>query len=347
MLPSLAAVVCALLLVSPGAAPTPKPAPVARQAPMPSPTAPPLVLVLRFAPASTPDPDWLSAGVAAFMVEGLELSGYRTVDPEAREEALEQVGLAEEPRITLASACEIARRVGARYVVTGTWRADATRLDFMARLIDVQRLKIVRRGSSTGHVSTMASLLGQLVLGVAGDGARAVSARHGIEALATTKQEALLPWMQAAAEPEAALTHLDVALKADPVFAPALLDLAEARLDAGEPDAVPRILATVPGGGPETRRSRLRLLEGRALLALGDHSGAIMAISDSVRLSPQPDRMLWLAEAQLAAGQRDAAKETAGRVLSVLPGDQHALDLVEQAREPADDLQAGADVPEP
>ena len=54
-------------------------------------------------------------------------------------------------------------------------------------------------------------------------------------------------------------------------------------------------------------------------------------------VSPQPDRLLWLAEAQLASGQRDAAEDTARRVLGAVPGNQHAQDIIDQAegREPA------------
>ena len=296
-----------------------------------TPAVPPLVLVLSFAPVGTADPDWMSAGLAAYMAEGLELSGYRLVGTETREDALEAVGLDDEPRLTLASACELARRVGARYVVTGTWRADASRVDLTSRLVDVQDLRVVRSGSAGGHVSAYASVLGQLVLSVAGDAARAGTPRQALEALATTKQDVLMAWMQAAAEPEQAAKHLDAALKSDPYFAPALLDLAEARLDAGEPDSVPRILGSIPPGAPESRRSRIRLLEGRSLLALGDHAGAITALAESVRLSAQPDRMLWLAEAQLAGGRRADAAATARGVLAVVPGDEHAEDILAEA----------------
>ena len=336
MLPSSLALV--VLLATPTAAPPARSAPAPR--PAPSATAlPQLVLVLPFAPEGPADPDWLSSGIAAYVAEGLELAGYRTVDSEAREDAVQDVGLAEEPHITIASACEIARRVGARYVVTGTWKADASRVDVSARFIDVQRLHIVHVGNAGGHISTMPAVLGQLVLAVAGDQGRSATARPAIESLATTKPDVLMAWMQGAAEPEAAGVHLKAALDSDPAFAPALLDLAEARLAEGKPEDVPKILASVPQGGPESRRSRLRLLEGRALLALGDRAGAITALNESVRLSPQPDRLLWLAEAQLASGQTDAAQDTARRVLSIVPDDQHALDIIEPPS--ADESPAG------
>ena len=304
----------------------------------------PLVLVLPFAPVGTADPDWLSAGLAAYVAEGLELAGYRMVDVEAREDALEAVGLEDEPRLTLASSCEIARRVGARFVVTGTWRADASRVDLTARFVDVLDLKITRSSTAGGHVSTYSGVLGQLVLALAGDAGRAGTPRQALEALSTTKQDVLMAWMQAAAEPEQAATHLDAALKSDPYFAPALLDLAEAQLDAGEPERVPRTLGSIPPGGPESRRSHIRLLEGRSLLALGDHQGAVTALADAVALSPQPDRMIWLAEAQLAAGRRDDAAATARSVLVLVPGDEHAEDVLAEAEGRSTDEQSPAPV---
>ena len=75
----------------------------------------------------------------------------------------------------------------------------------------------------------------------------------------------------------------------------------------------------------------MRLLEGRSLLALGDNAGAVAALAESVRLSPQPDRMMWLAEAQLAAGRREDAAETARGALLLVPGDEHAEDILAEA----------------
>ena len=220
---------------------------------------------------------------------------------------MDDIGLADEPRVPLAAACSIARRLGARNVVTGSWRSEGSRLTFQARMIDVRRMKQVRTGSATGHVSTLGSLLGELVLDLAGDGARQTVARQEIEALSTTRQEALMGWMQAAAEPESAPALLGSALQAKADFVPAILDLAEVDLDAGKAEDVPKLLAALPPAVPPHQRSRQRLLEGRALLALGDHGGAVAALRDAVKDRPQPDWLMWLAEAQLAASDRERA----------------------------------------
>ena len=323
----------ALILATPAAAAPSRAA--ASAAPETAPL-PPIVLVMPFTPIGDVDPDWLSAGVSEFLAEGLEAAGYRTVDTDARDEAMDDVGLAEEPRVTLASACGIARRLGARHVVTGSWRSEGSRLTFQARMIDVRRMKQVRTGSASGHVSTLGSLLGKLVIDIAGDGARQPVARQEIEALSTTRQEALMSWMQAAAEPESAVALLGSALQARSDFVPAILDLAEASLDAGKPEGVPKLLAALPPAVPPHQRSRQRLLEGRALLALGDHDGAVRALRDAVKDRPQPDWLMWLAEAQLAASDKDAARETAHRVLAVLPEDAHAHELLDRIDDQAE-----------
>ncbi len=310
------------------AATTPTAAQTAREA---APVLQPLVLVLPFTGKSGAEPEWLSAGIAEFVGEGMSLVGFRVVDPDAREEALEQTGLAAESRLTLASACELGRRVGARYVVTGTWRSESSKVAFTARIIDVERLKLAREGSAAAHVSLLAPALGGIVVDVTGDAGRAPAARRDLERLATLKQDALMAWMQAAAEPDNAVSHLDAALAADPTFVRARLDLAEARLAADEAGAVPEILRPVPVDAALAHRARARVLLGRAKLALDDAAGAVAAIAEGVRLEAQPEYLLWLGEAHLAAGDREAARGLAQRILEFLPDDEHARALMDEA----------------
>lgn len=291
----------------------------------------PLVLVLAFAAKGDAEPEWLSAGSAEFVGEGLAMSGFRVVDPDAREDALDAQGLDQEKRITLASACDLARRVGARYVVTGTWRSEASELSFQARMIDAQRLKLLREGSASAHVSLIAPALAGVALDIAGDAGRTPAARHEIEKLAALKQDAIMAWMQAAAEPDNAAEHLQVALAADPGFTRARLDLAEAHLDGDRASSVPATLQGVGVDAALAHRARAKVLLGRATLAMGDEKAGIALLQEGVALDPQPDHLLSLGDAQLAAGQKEAARDLARRVLAMVPGDEHAQDIVDQA----------------
>jgi len=309
----------------------------------------PLVLVLPFAARADAEPDWLSWGIAEFVGEGLSLAGFRVVDPDAREDALDATGLDAEKRLTLASACELGRRVGARYVVTGTWRSESSKLAFTAKILDVERLKLVREGSANAHVSLIAPALGGIIVDVSGDAGRAPAARRELEKLSGLPQEALMAWMQAAAEPDNAMQHLTVALAADADFVRARLDLAEAQLKAGRPEAVPATLRPVAVDAALAHRARAKVLLGRATLAMGDAKGALPLLAEGAQLDPQPEHVLWVAEAQLAVGDRQAARDSARRVLEMLPGDERAQDLLDQAegREPEGDGLETTDSVEP
>ena len=318
------------------ATPAPRDAAPPRTAPAGSarttaPAPAPLVLVLPFAAKGDAEPDWLSAGSAEFVGEGLSLSGYRIVDPDAREEALDAQGLDQEKRLTLATACDLARRVGARYVVTGTWRSEASKLSFTARMIDVQRLKLLRQGSASAHVSLIAPALAGVAVDVAGDGGRTPAAHHEIEKLAAVQQDAIMAWMQAAAEPDNAIEHLQAALAADPGFTRARLDLAEAYLEGDRAQQVPGTLQGVGVEAALAHRARAKVLLGRATLAMGDEKAGIALLKEGVDLDPQPDHLLSLGDAQLAAGQKEAARDLAKRVLAMVPGDEHAQEIVDQA----------------
>jgi TolB-like protein len=325
---------------------TPSAAETARVA---APASAPLVLVLPFSARADAEPDWLSWGIAEFIGEGMSLAGYRVVDPDAREDALDATGLDAEKRLTLASACELGRRVGARYVVTGTWRSESSKLAFTAKIIDVERLKLVRESSASAHVSLIAPALGGIVVDVTGDSGRAPAARREIEKLSGLGQEALMAWMQAAAESENATQHLTAALSADSGFVRARLDLAEAQLAAARPEAVPATLRSVPVDAALAHRARAKVLLGRATLAMGDAKAALPLLSEGAQLDPQPEHVLWVAEAQLATGDRAGAADSARRVLSMLPGDEHAQDVLDQAegRAPTDDSLETTDSVEP
>jgi Flp pilus assembly protein TadD len=93
----------------------------------------------------------------------------------------------------------------------------------------------------------------------------------------------------------------------------------------------------VPSTASDHHRARARLLEGRALLALGDTKGALAAIGDSVRMRPEVSALLWLGEAQLASGDKAAAVATAHRVLDAVPDESHALELIDRAEGRSDD----------
>lgn len=297
----------------------------------PEPVTPPRALALPFAPTAEPDPDWLSTGIAAFLSEAMAATGHRIVEPEERLDALEEAGLDDEPQVPLAAGCALARQLGARYLVSGTWEARGTRVSIVGRVYDVERLKLVRESTSAGQAGTLGSLLGSLALDLTGAAGREPRAHAALDSLASASSAALAAWMQATAEPDLAPQHLAAALEASPQFVPAMLALADSHLDAGRPELVAPLLAQLPATASLQQHARSAALRGRALLATGNARAAVDMLTDAVSAWPEREPLLWLGEAQLASADRAGAALTAKRLLEQVAEDQDALDLQRRA----------------
>lgn len=290
-----------------------------------------VVLVLPLGHAEgVEQPDWLGEGAARYLSEALGLAGYRVIDEEDRRSALQEAGLAQASRLPRASALMLARQVGARFVVTGRWSIRGGEVHLAARAVDVAELRLVREVESSGGSPERA--LETLAERLTGEAGRVSGVHRSLAELGRTSPAALAGWMQAAAEPELVLEHLRAALADEPGFEPARLALGEALLDAGRPEEVGRVLEGVSDSRARHRRARAQALEGRLALALGDQDGAVRALEAAARELPETGTLLWLAEAQLAAGDSAAAGLTVQQALAQSPSDEGALELLARAR---------------
>jgi tetratricopeptide (TPR) repeat protein len=290
-----------------------------------------VVLVLPLGQAGGPEqPDWLGEGAARYLTEALGLAGYRVVDEEDRRAALQQAGLAGAPRIPRASALVLARGQGARFVITGHWTLRSGRIHLHARAMDAVRMSLVREVEAEAGSPERA--LEQLAERLTGEAGRVSGVHRSLSALARTTPAALAGWMQSAAEPEQAVDHLRAALELEPGFEPARLALAEALLDAGRPEEVGASLDGITRSKARHRRARAGALEGRLALALGDRDAAVRSLSAAAQELPETGTLLWLAEAQLAAGDSAAAGQTVRQALAQSPSDEAALELLARTR---------------
>jgi tetratricopeptide (TPR) repeat protein len=292
-----------------------------------------LVLVLPFTGAAEDGPDWLGAGAARYLVEAVRLAGFRAVDEEDRRAALHESGLLDAPRIPLASTLVLARRLGARHVLTGGWAFDGGRLRLHARAMDAEALSLLAEAEAVAGGSGPEAALAALARELTGEAGLQPAAREGLERLAAAPPAALAGWMQAAAESQQAEEYLRAALELAPELEPARLALAEHLLDSGRPEAAGPVLAGVETSAHRHRRARALALEGRLALALGDADGAVRSLELAVAQLPETGTLLWLAEAQLAAGDPGGAGSTVRQALALAPADREALELLDRARE--------------
>lgn len=292
-----------------------------------------VVLVLPLAGPEDAEPDWLSAGAARYLGEAVSLAGYRVVHEEDRRAALHESGLLGAPRLTLASALVLARQLGARFVVSGEWSLEGAGLRMSVRAVDAEKLSLLRRAES--FAGRPEAALAELAVSLTGEAGRGPAARRGLEELARTSPAALAGWLQAAAEPEQAGEHLQAALEVAPDFEPVRLAWAEHLLDSGRPEEAGPALEGLTRSDVRHRRSRALALEGRLALSLGQHEEAVRRLSAAASELPETGTLLWLAEAQLAAGDSHGAGRTVQQALAQSPADDAALELLARAREAA------------
>ena len=290
-----------------------------------------VVLLLPLTGPEDAEPDWLGAGAARYLGEAVRLAGYRVVDEEDRRAALHEAGLLDARRVTLASAVVLARQLGARYVISGEWAPEPPGLRLSVSAVDARDLSLLRRAEAFAGRPEVA--LAELAVTLTGEAGRGAVARRGLEELARTTPAALNGWLQAAAEPEQAEGLLRSARSAAPDFEPVRLAWAEYLLDAGRIDEAGPALDGLSRSSVRHRRARALALEGRLALALGQHDEAVRRLGESSEALPETGTLLWLAEAQLAAGDSMGAGRTVQQALAQSPTDEAALELLARARE--------------
>jgi tetratricopeptide (TPR) repeat protein len=142
-------------------------------------------------------------------------------------------------------------------------------------------------------------------------------------------------------QPRQALADYHRALGLDPAEREVLMELAELHLElaptqggGGRPDlhrslaALQALADTYPQGEEPTH---VLLLTGVVLLQLArPHAAAEVLARASQRQPPDPDIYCRLAEAQLAAGQPNAAWESIQRAMAIAPGHAPSAALFQQ-----------------
>jgi tetratricopeptide (TPR) repeat protein len=116
--------------------------------------------------------------------------------------------------------------------------------------------------------------------------------------------------------------QLDDAIKLDPAFAPAQLELGRAWLVEGKPDLALKALDKAVAHAPND--AEVHTSRGVALVALGKLSESIEALQKGASLAPNDaDRHSNLGVALLAAGRVDDAVSAFERAVTLAPDDSH------------------------
>jgi tetratricopeptide (TPR) repeat protein/TolB-like protein len=234
------------------------------------------VLVLPFDnPKQEPRLAWMREGAAVLLTDLLAASGERVINREERLRAFDRLELPAGAGLSRASSIKVGQVVAAGVVVIGALELSGDQLVARARLVRLDTGRLLPEVQASGALVDVFGIFGRLahlIRGVSG----------APQAVPTDR---LPPSMQVfelyikglvAESPATAITFLEQALKAAPLFDPARLAIWDLRTDASEHQ---RALDALTGVRPDSRYSReVRFRRALSLMSLKRFDDALQTL---------------------------------------------------------------------
>lgn len=248
--------------------------PVAAQPATVPPLPAPRILVVPFEPPSRDGRTyWLGEGVALLLADDINARGLGAITRTVRERAYEQLHLPASAVLSRATVIKVGEIVGAAQIIVGEVAVDGESLTVRARpiRIDVGRAdsEIVERGNLADLFAVVRKVARRAVPGGA-DGA--VATPPSLQAFEQFVRGAV------AEQPATRASFLEAALKLDPAYDRARLELWQVRMEQGEYAQALSAVKDVPSASPYARRARF--LSGVALISLQKYDEAFALYKD-------------------------------------------------------------------
>lgn len=233
--------------------------------------------------------NWIGEAFPDILNRRLNSSGYMAIGRGDRLYAFDHLGLPLTLEPSRAMTIRIAQMLDADYVIFGAYTADANQqLTATAEVLDVSALHLGPNITETGPQGQLVSLINRLAWKVARqlDPGFAVDQQTFLVADGDLHTDAFEEYIQGlvATSPDEELTHLRAAVKLDPQFAPAWLQLGLAYFrDQDFPDAA-AMLGHLPTDDPNALEADF--YRGMAFFHMGDYREAEDAFGfDSRRMA--------------------------------------------------------------
>jgi len=233
--------------------------------------------------------NWIGEAFADLLNRRLNSSGYMAIGRGDRLYAFDHLGLPLNLQPSRAMTIRIAQMVDADYVIFGSYTVNShQQLTATAEILDVSALHLGPDVVQTGSQTQLVSLIDRVAWKVAKqlDPQFAVDEQTFLAADGDLDTDAFDEYIQGlvAPAPDQQLTHLRAAVKLDPQFAPAWLQLGLAYFrDQDFPEAA-ATLGRLPTSDPDALRADF--YRGMAFFHMGNYSEAEDAFAfDSRRLA--------------------------------------------------------------
>jgi tetratricopeptide (TPR) repeat protein len=249
-----------------------------------------LLLVLPFANrANSAGLNWIGEAVPDILNRRLNSSGYMAIGRGDRLYAFDHLGLPLNLQPSRAMTIRIAQMVDADYVIFGSYTVDQNQqLTATAEILDLPALRLGANVTESGPETQLVSLLDRLAWKVAKelDPQFAVDEQTFLVADGDLHTDAFEQYIQGlgGTTPDEQLTHLRAAVRLDPQFAPAWLQLGLAYFRDQEFPEAAATLGRMPMNDPNALQADF--YRGMALFHMGDYREAEDAFAfDSRRMA--------------------------------------------------------------
>lgn len=204
--------------------------------------------------------DWI--GESFPEVLGPRFNGFFVIDRQQRLKAFDRLGLPAKLRPSRATAYEVGQAMEVDYVIVGSYAYDGQSLSARAQVLDMQSLHLsapVTASGSLRGLMQVENLLAQNVLRTLAP--NATPSRADVQAQPGPQPEAFENYMRGLAAPTRSekISRLREAVRLNPGYAQAILQLGKAYYEARDYAAAASWLDRVPPAGPLSREANFYL----------------------------------------------------------------------------------------
>ncbi len=265
------------------------------------PTETPSILVMPFeAAGSEPSLAWLPEAVAIRLADELEARGAGAFTRRERRLVHAALGVRPSAELSRPSALNVARLLGARWVIVGSVGLEAAVVVIRARTLPVEEVSADEELVERGPLGDLLQVVARLARRIAAERA-APAATSGAATVALDAFELYVKGLLAVA-PRARVEFLRSAVQRAPADHRLRIALWEAEMVAGEPEQALETAWSVPDDALEGRHAQL--LASRSLIELGRLDEAEKSLRELLDLGADASVWAHLGLVQLTRGGR-------------------------------------------
>lgn len=221
--------------------------------------------------------DWIEEAVPDVLNRRLDASGFLPIDREDRRYAMDHLGLPPSFQPSRASAIRLAQTLDANDLIFGSFTVTGSRIRVSARVLDIQALHLSPPVEEEAEMTNLLTVLNSVAWRIARqlDPRFPVALHTFVSAdpgLSAGVFEDYIRGLIDDTDTTERIRRLKEAVRLDPAFTPALMDLGKAYFSDQQYEAAAQMLGRLPRNDPQAREADF--YRGLAYLYVGSYAKA-------------------------------------------------------------------------